>query len=407
MLVPQTLAYERFIVTNGYLAEGDLTRLQAPYDFVEDGSLSEIGAEEVPDTLFVNLAFINAASQGRIPPPMLERIIADLEHQFSDLPRNDLGVQAIRFCPTRHRARQRMRFARFPVTEDSRTNRIPFQQWVAYVRNNQELFNRPIIRRSVPVVVVDSRDEFLGFTSAARTSLEGGDAIVTSRRTLHKELQRRDKSGTLAHLIANHLGLPPLWAQRGREGDHVADTPIQLEPNFGRVDSAGYVHVAMAPGLPPELASNPMDNTWDEEDAPWTRGQVELLIGSMQSERLRKYACPAACGQEEAPARDTTARLVVHVDSSEQAQPSLRLAPNPLVTDQATLYLVQPGVGSLEQLYDVSVVTTAGEVVEEAEAWLSPLEGRPIAISVQPGTYFVEAVSRDTGERLSVEFTKL
>ncbi len=83
-----------------------------------------------------------------------------------------------------------------------------------------------------------------------------------------------DGGRTLTHLVANYLGVYPLWGLVRCADDKVRDTPVHNGPNFG---CPGGNHVSVCTDQPVEMLPNFMDNTDDRCMSFFTAGQISRM----------------------------------------------------------------------------------------------------------------------------------
>lgn len=294
-LTPRTLEYEMYLDSVGKYDSDAKLRNETPRRFMNEVELYSGNRETEPNIIYVRLSVVDATKDKNLLKRSLDTNIHNLNRIFGDLPENLYGVEQIAFCVEGITAGEEFRLKRTGRNRGERLNDIDFEIWTEYVARNKTIFEDVSVANSIPIVVVDGQADAIGFTSGVATSDAGGDAIVVTKEAFSLLFRKRDKSQILAHLVANHIGLPSLWAQRGSYGDHVSDTPLQLEPNFGEPAEEHTTHRSMAPGMPIELVSNVMDNTWDPATSGWTKGQTEFLVGSLRSPNLRGNVTGKSC----------------------------------------------------------------------------------------------------------------
>ena len=93
-----------------------------------------------------------------------------------------------------------------------------------------------------------------------------------------------DGGRTLTHLVANYLGVYPLWGLVRCADDKVRDTPVHNGPNYGCHSSR---HVSSCGYNPAEMIPNYMDNTDDRCMSFFTNGQINRMYASLAKDGPR------------------------------------------------------------------------------------------------------------------------
>ena len=196
-ILPRTLDYEAYLdSTNGFNA-ASRERLASPPRFFDGPMPGSFAATDLPDTIYVRLAIVNATNRDSLNASAIDDAVADLNAIYGKLPDNDYNLRAIQFCPLIVDAPERFRFRRFGPRSSLRENPIDFSRWERYARDHEAFFEQRNIKRAVPIVIVESADDFLGFTAGARTRHVGADAVVIPRRTFQRVLRGRERSRAL------------------------------------------------------------------------------------------------------------------------------------------------------------------------------------------------------------------
>jgi Pregnancy-associated plasma protein-A/Secretion system C-terminal sorting domain len=90
---------------------------------------------------------------------------------------------------------------------------------------------------------------------------------------------------TLTHLMGTYLNLYELWSETVLCGDDgVDDTPLQNAPTLGSVD---YKHISTCDGNPVVMTMNFMDNSNDEMQYMFTKGQKKRLHATLTPNGIR------------------------------------------------------------------------------------------------------------------------
>jgi hypothetical protein len=89
---------------------------------------------------------------------------------------------------------------------------------------------------------------------------------------------------TLAHLVANYLGVYELWNEKKPcKDDKVKDTPLHSFPNFVVNIPVGSNHISLCDDGPTMMYMNLMDNTDDEKLVLFTEGQKTRMKAVLSS----------------------------------------------------------------------------------------------------------------------------
>lgn len=132
------------------------------------------------------------------------------------------------------------------------------------------------------------------------------DGIVIDMRYFGKK-SNKDKTfpytegKTLTHLIGSYLNVYELWSETELCGDDfVEDTPIHNAPTLGCVD---YRHVSTCGSNPVAMTMNFMDNTNDDCQYMFTKGQMRRMWACLVKEGIRYSLVQSGdiqCGQNKA-----------------------------------------------------------------------------------------------------------
>ena len=345
--MPQSQEFVAYLVETNRLGEGAVGVLGDPGKSL--ASENYIGPEDGVEggTLGLSLNFIDATGGEFDLASVARRVVTELEAIYSAFPANRYGLEAVTFCYRTVRApapfnyeagRERAWGADFPYA-----TAFDFEQWSAYVESvNQD--DGTFDSESIPIIVVEGHGDLLGFTAGLTIDESRPSPIVIEANLLAGNIEGRASGKVIAHLIANYLGLRPLWYPAELGGDLVEDTPQHNAPNIGRSD--GSIHLSLVPGLPVELVDNVMDNTDDTQGANWTQAQAEfirrcLARADMVIEVSAEKGCRDGYHNVEEENEDAIAlRLVPPAESGV----SLHVAPNP-ATDVVEI-LVELSVNS-------------------------------------------------------------
>ncbi|MBX2817738.1 MAG: hypothetical protein KTR24_17165 [Saprospiraceae bacterium] len=103
---------------------------------------------------------------------------------------------------------------------------------------------------------------------------EDTDGIVIDHRYFGRGTEPYHLGKTLVHLMANYLGIIPLWGIVDCQDDGVPDTPVHSSRTFWYIDAR---NISACPGTPTQMVINFMDNTDDEYLTMWTKGQISRM----------------------------------------------------------------------------------------------------------------------------------
>jgi hypothetical protein len=143
----------------------------------------------------------------------------------------------------------------------------------------------------IQVYILNLPEGCAGFAAAFenREGLLVRQVIIDSDLFQKRHLLRQN-SKTLAHLIANSVGLSSLWDKN----EIIEDTPWHVEQNFGEASKKG-VHVSFLPGMPREFVYNLMDNVADRRAVDLTKAQQRFLVSRFQQVNLNSKYNPEDC----------------------------------------------------------------------------------------------------------------
>lgn len=235
----------------------------------------------------------------------------------------------------------------------------------------------------------DSLSGFAQFPGAAGAS----DGIVIDRRFFLPKIGAEGPYGrgrTLTHLVANYLGLPPIWGDGTYcSDDGIPDTPLHNGPNFGR---PGPAHFSTCAGNPREMTGNFMDNCADEATYFFTRGQVRwmraaLLPGGGRSGLIQS---PGSCAPRPKTVAQTDTVVVTGKQTSSAA--SLIVAPNP-ATAAVVVTAGKEITGATLEVYDL-----AGRLTYRHPATVTA--GQPVHLRTEDwsrGAYYVRLTTPSGG----------
>ncbi len=290
---PLSVEYENYLMAEGWLGVGEVEKLSDPRSFFNGIMPGSERADEIADTLGVRMRILDVTTGGSVRSEDLAKVEAELASIFGTLPENRYNVKSIALCASAHAIAPPLSPS-LSGTLDSvgMTLRDRFAAWIDLVQTHQPLAQVLGEGGSLDVVVVDADSSVVGFSSAVEATVPGASAVVIPYNVFVGAVEARDRSKVLAHLIANRLGLKPLWYD-APGGDFVDDTPRQLLPNYGSAE--GKTYVSMAEGMPVELADNVMDNTFDEGGRAWTGGQVDFLLAALTSPDLKLAFLTEGC----------------------------------------------------------------------------------------------------------------
>ncbi len=137
--------------------------------------------------------------------------------------------------------------------------------------------------------VVNLPDSISGYAQMPAGPI-GTDGIVIDARYFGKK-PTDDKTfpytegKTLIHLIGSYLNLYELWSETELCGDDfVEDTPIHNAPTLGCVD---YRHVSTCGDNPVAMTMNFMDNTNDDCQYMFTKGQLKRMHACLVKDGIR------------------------------------------------------------------------------------------------------------------------
>lgn len=397
--MPQSEEYAAYLTREGLLGPAERDRLDHPrvalFDYLPGG---EFGADR--EALAVRILFVDATRGRRLSLKVIDEALFDLNSIYGVLPENDYDLGAVSFCARVREAPQPFRYRRGRRRRRDESA-FDYAQWTKYLRQNRRWF-RGLPDGDLPVVVTDGNTELLGFSLGTPTQRPGLDAVAISLRVLRKDVRGRETGKMLAHLVANHLGLRPLWHPEHDGGDLVADTPPHNAPNVGTLPRGE--HLSLAPGFPAELTDNVMDNTADRQGVAWTPGQVEYVVANLLSPEARgAYTVnPDVCPVEGA----IEARSTEPVDPGAPTKSiGVEIAPNPVdVTLSARFDGLAPGAR-----YHLQVVDQRGRVALAVGEREIRDGGVDVAVADLPaGSYWLtlRRVGNDR-EAVAKRFTKL
>ena len=408
--MPQTAEYERFLRGGGRLRETEADKLVHPLHYLGEYLP---GAEFRPagDTLRVRLLFVDATRGRKLRRRLIDDALFDLNGIYGTLPENGYGLRAISFCAAKHVAPQPFRYRRGQAERrrerDPDASAFDYRQWRSYLREQREWL-RGRSRRSLPIIVANGSDDLLGFALGTSARPAGTDAVAISLRLLRKDVRQRETGKMLAHLIANHLGLRPLWHPAADGGDLIGDTPQHNAPNHGSYPPGE--HASFVEGFPLELTDNVMDNTADRDGVSWTPGQVEFLAAQLLAPEMRGLYTenPGICPVEGA--IEEVQRLVLPPEALRETG-TVQIAPNPAGSSLSLAVAGLPANAGRQTL-TIRAYDQGGRLVAEIGSRdLGP--GQPASLDVShldPGTYWLRldpAQPAEGGAPHATRFVKL
>jgi hypothetical protein len=232
-------------------------------------------------------------------------------------------------------------------------------------------------------------------TLAGYAQMPGGpadrDGIVLNSRFLARaawpEVQQR-YGRSLAHLVGSWLNVYELWSDlQYCADDYVWDTPIHNAPNYG---NPPYKHVSTCYDNPVEMTMNIMDNTDDEAQYMFTRGQIMRMHAVLSPDGARGglRQTLTLCDPER-PAITGPAFQRPGESSSDNAAPlkgALHAYPNPA---RDLLYVSVSGVGA--GAATVRLFDDIGHLTYSFTAQHDGVFTVPVA-DWAPGLYIVQAL---------------
>lgn len=311
----------------------------------------------------------------------------------------------------------RIRFCRAAVNPDGRaTSAINYRQLDQQLANVTTSFIKEEMYGAAPwnpeqylnIWITPLDNNVAGYAQAPGT-LGATDGIVINSRFFGvggNTSAPFDGGRTLTHLVGSYLGLSELWNSDGCGDDGVEDTPVHNSPNFGK---PGVGHISTCDGFPLEMTMNFMDNTDDDVQYMFTRGQATrmrsvLLPGGLRSalpntqiQCASEVVIAAAFIQQPA---ITKAPDNVSVDNP--VEPSVEISPNP-----AKVYAqLSVSFGKDEGEAKAMVYDAKGSIV--TSVLISSEQDRSQEIYVggwTPGTYLVRVdfVGHQITRRLIVQ----
>jgi hypothetical protein len=137
-----------------------------------------------------------------------------------------------------------------------------------------------------------------------------------------------NSSKTLTHLTGTYLGLYELWNEINPcADDHVSDTPIHNEPNYGI--GTNYHHLSLCDStLQIEMVINFMDNTDDIALTMFTPGQKSRMKAVLSADGWRSHL-PTGSVQCSG---DGFQALEDRNNGNKSLSPAFRLFPNPAIS---------------------------------------------------------------------------
>jgi len=391
--VPQTIEYERYLLSNeGPLAKYDLEGLSM---LVRDQvrviqSLPDpLALPDLKGVIGIELSFIDLSSSN-FNESDIRKLVDELNSMFSFGGDGRDELVGIRFC--HNLIGTPLGLAKLPnLTTNSETSYDElFKKFQGVAATLEPLLNSAILdRTTIPVIIVDGNEDLLGFASSVpHDGLT--DAVVIASELLRGSVLGRSQGKTIGQLIANYIGLKPIWYSENEYGDMIMDTPCHNGPNYGMF-SEDEIHLSMCDGMPRELVHNYMDNSYEEMRHQWTDDQIERIQMLLSIDKFRAALVKAPCIEVEL--QDNPGAIVEdgRSDASQVIPPSLLVQPNP-VSDLLTVFLSSSKSANLAEPIGIYLTDGGGQRVN---AISTRLHGGSYTIDVaglSPGNYFVTLI---------------
>ncbi len=281
--ITQTVEYERYLIAQDEAAGSNAVRATAYHEAGSPtGKSSQRKVTPVRDTVAVRLSVVDASAEP-LQAADYERLVEQLNATF-DFSELEQELERIEFCVAEvSRATSVHRFAAAKESEvlassPSKQHDFLTRDSLAYekaFRSVGELTDgRVPSGEAIPIYIVDATDAVLGFASTVPHAATT-DVVVVARQLIDGTLPNRSEGRTVAHLVANYLGLKPLWYDETDAGDLIDDTPCHNAANYGKYE--GTIHFSLCAGMPRESIDNIMDNTDEEIRSSWTAGRSSPL----------------------------------------------------------------------------------------------------------------------------------
>ena len=320
---PQTVTYERYLMGT----KGDLVTDRMAHDQLDvlRESRSIDDAEMISGEVGIRLAFTDLSKRG-VEPEALKHLIAQLNDVF-DFTKEDKdrkpvkgGLERITFCLE---SLDRPLASLLAYGVDLELGGAKGEIFDDFAKVQTALRAKAPVG-VIPITLLDGTDDFLGFASPVPHA-SPSDGIAVAVGLVCGEVPGRTLGKTVAQLIANYIGLKPIWYQDSPYGDMVDDTPCHNAPNHGSYPP-GAKHYSLCEGMPLELTDNYMDDTDEAMRTSWTAGQVERLRWLLSSSKFRSGLVGPPCSSE-APVKKEAPTLD---PSSLPSGAKLRAFPNPV-----------------------------------------------------------------------------
>lgn len=364
---PQTIAYERYLLGDASPLRPNevprLTELAHEQVGVIERHADWHGDRAVDPEVGVRLTFVDLTRDG-IPSGDFDALLAELNVMYDFADDAVEGLSALTFCRERTLRPADMLSA---VTGDYPLEGSGDTVLTNYAGLVSRYGHRVDVRGTLPVVVVDGSADFLGFAS---TVPHDGltDAVVVAGELLRDSIPGRTEGETVGQLIANYIGLKPIWYADSPYGDMVHDTPCHNGPNYGTYEP-GEAHLSMCDGMPLELVDNFMDNTAESVRTSWTRGQVERLRMLLSLQEFRHALVREPCPEPDEYVWGRDLDVAPEYDGlvGGLGDVTVRLRPNPV---SSLLHLTLEG-------------GTAAELTERAVIYVTDAAGARVSVPVE------------------------
>jgi hypothetical protein len=245
-------------------------------------------------------------------------------------------------------------------------------------------------------------DSIAGYAQYPGGSEKIDGIVIDPRYLANDEASPYSQGKTLTHLVANYLGLPPIWGRGGCSDDGIQDTPAHNAPNYGRPDAG---HSSTCAGYPAEMTMNFMDSAEDEMLYMFTRRQVARMRAALSPgglrEKLGKVSTQCTPPQPEFAlnrnAASTTSQtspassvLTVHPNPSD-GEVRINFRTDDAMDDFSGIRIYDLKGGLMYETQEVGFKISRGTVAVDAQGW-------------PPGVYVVHLTtdSQQYTERFSI-----